>query len=313
VVINWLKQLDELLRGERIRGDLLLSGRIDLRLRTFVPIAVALGAIYGFFMGWYALLHWGDHAVQQALATTIKLPLLFLLTLGVTFPSLYVFNALVGCRMTFPATIRILVGAIVVNLAVGASLGPILGFFTLSTTSYSFMVLLNVALLGIAGLVSVGFLLRALRALARSRAYEEAAREASQAAASPPPPPLPPQAYEPPPAHTPLNTPPTAPPIAPSFQRIADHEDPAQAAYRARSAMANAAARRTEQSVSRRERTANFILTIWVFIYMLVGSQMGWILRPFIGSPDVAFHWLRPREGSFFIGAFGALRHFLGW
>lgn len=300
MVINWLRQLDELLRGERVRGDLLLKGKIDLRLRIFVPIAIALGCIYGFFMGWYALLGWNERqqALLQVFATTVKLPALFLLTLGVTFPSLYVFNALIGCRMTFPATIRVLVGAIVVNLAVAASLGPILAFFTLSTTSYSFMVLLNVALLGVAGLVSVGFLLRALRALACSRAYEEAAREVSEAASSPPPPPLP--------------TEPIAPPIAPSFQRFIDAEDEAQAAYRLRSAMASAAARRTEQSVSRRERTAHFILTIWVVIYMLVGSQMGWILRPFIGNPSTAFEWLRPREGSFFTAVWASFRHIVG-
>ena len=103
MVINWLKQLDELLRGERVRGDLLLKGKIDLRLRIFVPIAVALGCVYGFFMGWYALVAWRTDALMHVLSTTIKLPALFLLTLGVTFPSLYVFNALVGCRMTFPS------------------------------------------------------------------------------------------------------------------------------------------------------------------------------------------------------------------
>ncbi|HVU65073.1 MAG TPA: hypothetical protein VHC70_13915 [Phycisphaerales bacterium] len=294
-MVNWLVQLDELLRGERVRGEYLLKGRIDLSLRVFVPIAVVLGAIYGFFMGWYALFGWRHGSLEQALATTVKLPALYLLTLGVTFPSLYVFNALVGCRMTFPATIRVLVGAIVVNLAVAASLGPILAFFTLSTTSYAFMVLLNVALLGIAGFVSVGFLLRALRALARSRAYEEAAREVSGAGES-------------------AATPPPIPDATPPLSRYAgDPEDPAQAAARARAAAMSAAARRTHESASRREGTANFILTIWVIIYMLVGSQMGWILRPFIGDPSSPFTWLRPREGSFFLAVWNALHHFLGW
>ena len=56
MVINWFKQLDELLRGERVRGDLLLKGKIDLDLKAFVPLAIILGAAYGFFMGLYALL-----------------------------------------------------------------------------------------------------------------------------------------------------------------------------------------------------------------------------------------------------------------
>jgi hypothetical protein len=308
LVINWLKQLDELLRGERVRGDLLLQGKIDLRLRVFVPLAIILGGVYGFFMGFYALLAWRHDSIMQLIATTAKLPALFLLTLGVTFPSLYVFNALVGCKMTFQATMRVLVGAIVVNLAIAASLGPILAFFSLSTTSYVFIVLLNVALLGVAGVISLSFLLRALRALARSRAHAEAASEAEQAMSQPArahpagsPPPIP---------GTPLS-----PPIAPSFSRhgtYSEDEDPARAAERMRHAMATSAARRAEQAVAKRESVANFILTIWVIIYMLVGTQMGWILRPFIGNPNTPFQWFRPREGSFFTAVWGAIHHFFG-
>lgn len=35
-------------------------------------------------------------------------------------------------------------------------------------------------------------------------------------------------------------------------------------------------------------------------IYGLVGAQMGWLLRPFIGNPNLPFEWFRPRQGSFF-------------
>ncbi len=306
MVINWFKQLDELLRGERVRGDLLLKGKIDLDLKAFVPLSIILGGVYGFFMGLYALLAWRAGSSMQLLATTVKLPALFLLTLGVTFPSLYVFNALVGCRMTFGATIRVLVGAIVVNLAVAASLGPILGFFSLSTTSYTFIVLLNVALLGIGGIVSLGFLLRALRALARSRAYSEAADDAERAMHSQ----YPQQQHSQAPPMPPPIPSPGAPPINAGFARYGEQEDPARAAERMRQAMATAAARRAEQQVARREGVANFILTIWVVIYMLVGTQMGWILRPFIGNPSSEFTWFRPRDGSFFTAVWGAMHHF---
>jgi hypothetical protein len=158
------KQLDELLRGRLTLPQSLAEGRLKLSLRQFVPLAVLLGTTYGFFMGWYAIsLYWGGSAPEpgrmlQILASSIKLPMLFMLTLVVTFPSLYVFNALFGCPAGFIDTMRLLVGAITVNVAVAASLGPILGFFTLSTTSYPFMVLLNVALLSIAGFVALAFL-----------------------------------------------------------------------------------------------------------------------------------------------------------
>lgn len=277
-MLDWLKQLDELLRGDRTRDDLLHKGVIDLRLRRFVPLALLLGALYGFFMGWYALFGARPGAIEQAAATIVKLPLLFLLTLAVTFPSLYVFGALAGSRLGFLSTLRLLVGAIVVNLAVAASLGPILGFFTVSTTSYPFMVLLNVALLGIGGAIGLSFLFRALRSLAeaeRRRRVERAARE---------------PAPEPPPID----------PSAPAYM-VPSPSDPHRPIFNARPAYEHAS------------DSAGFIFRIWVFIYAMVGAQMGWVLRPFIGSPDIPFTFFRERSGNFFTAVGQSLRALFGW
>jgi hypothetical protein len=35
-------------------------------------------------------------------------------------------------------------------------------------------------------------------------------------------------------------------------------------------------------------------------MYAVVGAQMGWILRPFIGSPDLPFELFRERQSNFF-------------
>lgn len=242
-----LADLGALLRGQKTTAEQLALAREQLPLRRFVPIAILLGAAYGFFMGWFALTSRDPAEYRQVVAATLKLPALFLLTLGVTLPSLYVFTALTGCRLTFSATLRFLVAAVVVNLAVAASFGPILGFFTFSTTSYHFMILLNVALLGIAGLVGLTFLIRTLRRLA-------------------------------------------APPPGPSDAL------PTVSEYDAETGM----------------RSANRIFQIWIVIYSLVGAQMGWLLRPFIGSPDMPFEWFRPRSGNFFQAVALHLRRLLG-
>lgn len=257
MTFRWVRDLDSLLRGERTSEHALHQGLIDTPIRVFVPMAGALGAIYGFFMGWYALSGPRPDALKQLVASTFKLPLLFLLTLLVTFPSLYVLNALVGCRLGFRAAMRLLVASIVVNLAVGASLGPILAFFTLSTSSYPFIVLLNVVLLGIAGIISLGFLRRTLRRL------EEAALRAE--AASPEP-----DASDP---DDPFRPPPL-PRVTPG--------------------------------------AAQGIFNIWVFIYAAVGCQMGWLLRPFIGNPDIPFTWFRDRGGSFFVSVIHQIGRLLG-
>ena len=38
---------------------------------------------------------------------------------------------------------------------------------------------------------------------------------------------------------------------------------------------------------------------------------MGWLLRPFIGSPDLPFAWFRPRSGNFFQAFAGAVEALL--
>ncbi len=167
---QWLRELDDLLRGSRTDPRRLAEGRIDLPLGRFVVLAIVLGATYGFFMGWYAILGRKDPQVVQLISSMVKLPLLFFVTLVVTFPSLYVFNALVGCRLSALSTLKLLVGAIAVNVTVAASLGPILAFFTLNTDSYPFMVVLNVMLLGISGIVGLSFLLQTLRRLSAATA-----------------------------------------------------------------------------------------------------------------------------------------------
>ncbi|MBK9120088.1 MAG: hypothetical protein IPM18_10885 [Phycisphaerales bacterium] len=189
-MLSCLRELDDLLRGRATQAEDLVQGRLRLSLRLFVFLAVILGAGYGFFMGWYAIFSRDPANYWQLLASMLKLPALFLLTLVVTFPSLYVFNALVGCRLTLPTTLRLLVGAIVVNLAVAASFGPILGFFTFSTESYHFMVLLNVILLGLAGAVALGFPLNVLRSAAlrqmKDTPAESPAREPTSMKDTPP-------------------------------------------------------------------------------------------------------------------------------
>ncbi len=46
----------------------------------------------------------------------------------------------------------------------------------------------------------------------------------------------------------------------------------------------------------------------WVAVFGLVGAQMSWVLRPFIGSPNTSFSWFRPRDGSFFEAVGQSLR-----
>jgi hypothetical protein len=47
-------------------------------------------------------------------------------------------------------------------------------------------------------------------------------------------------------------------------------------------------------------RIRNRLLLFWLVLYGLVGSQLGWTLRPFFGSPDQPFQLFRAVEGNFY-------------
>jgi hypothetical protein len=276
-MMEWLRQLDGLLRGQSTQPELLERGAFELALRRFVVMSVLLGAAYGFFMGWYALTTRETDGFKQLIASMVKLPTLFLLTLGVSFPSLYVFSALTGCRLSFKAVLRLLVATITVHLAIAASFGPILGFFTVSTDNYAFIVLLNVALLATGGFVSLAFLLKTLRGLSGGpvpsvEAIDEHTGEGGgedepdDQAASPQ-----------------------------GLPGLRGHRVPIRRA-----------------PISPPREAGAPVFGVWIIIYGLVGAQMGWILRPFVGNPNLAFAWLRPRGGNFFESIWAQLSNLMG-
>src|SRR5690606_1023638 len=48
------------------------------------------------------------------------------------------------------------------------------------------------------------------------------------------------------------------------------------------------------------------IIRVWTLIYMFVGTQFAWPLRPFIGDPG-DFAWVREVSGNFYTGLFGII------
>ncbi len=250
---GWLREIDDLLRGTKATPELLAQGTAHLDLRTYIGMAVLLGIFYGLAMGLYAATTREPAMPAQLMSSALKVPALFFLTLAVSSPSLYVFSALLGARLTAMDALRTIVSAITVSLAVLASFAPITVLFTLSTTSYPFMKLLNVFLFAVAGIVGLKFLVNMLDRLDGAQAPE---------------------------------LPDGADPQSP--------QPPAQPRLRPR-------------------RPGQDIFRAWLAVYALVGLQMAWILRPFIGSPHYeAFRWFRPRGGSVFADILRTIGEFLG-
>jgi hypothetical protein len=268
---GWLNALDRILRGEATRLTALREERIEIPLGGLSLLILLLAMSYGLCMGFFAGFRQGGPFVPQWFASTVKVPMLFFLTLAVTFPSLYVFNALVGSRLNFVAVLRLLVASLGVNVAVLASLGPIVAFFSISTTSYSFTLLLNVLVFAVSGVLGLSFLLQTLHRLSVVRQViaslvprADLSQQEHAAEAESPPPAGEEQAA---PIEAQLLEEPSA------LDRLDGHP---------------------------LGRHVKIVFLCWMAIFGLVGAQMAWVLRPFVGDPSRPFQWFRVRESNFF-------------
>lgn len=193
-----------------------------LLLCSFVCFAF-YGAIIGSFSGF-----------QQAIASAIKLPALYLLTLVVCLPALYIFNVLFGSTKSIGQHFTYVLSTASVIALLLCGFAPVTLFFLITITStrdYSFFLLLNVAIFTLTGIFGVSFLYQAMRP---------------------------------------------------------DESE-------------------TDSNVKLRAK----ILRLWLMLYGFVGSQLGWTLRPFFGSPVESFEVFRPRSGNFLSGVWTAITNLL--
>lgn len=327
MVVSALRALDRILRGDATRLAELKTGQLDIPLRQIVPILVLLAALYGAAMGLFGTLHLGQ---PQLFVNLLKVPCLFLFTLLVTFPSLCVFNILVGSRLSTRTLLNMFVVSLGVMIVVLASLAPILVFFTLSTRSHPFMVLLNTLLVLIAAAWGRSFLAQTLHGLLLSDASITCAGEVAGRPEQGPPTEL--QFEETPAAVMPSPVTPHAPSEPTHTASLADPTPasstgpsgavvapppvaaPGPAPVR-RSAVARSAAPSAPHSgeLSTPVAKVKGVLRTWLFLFVAVGLQMTWILGPLVGNPQGDFVWFHPPgEGNFLQGFWTVLTSLFG-
>ncbi len=277
---HWFQSLDRVLRGQATSTEALKNGELDLPVWGLCVLIDALGLLYGLCMGIFDLTNGGPNAWKQALSCTIKVPALFLLTLLVTLPSLYVFNAMVGSRLTLRSMVRLMVASLAVMLAVLASVGPIVGFFSFTTTSYPFMILLKVFVFAVAGSLGMLFLLRSLH---RITVFTSTSATVIEVAPSDPAPPGEEEK--------------TTEGWGNKLRAISkDDLGPLQ--------------RLPNHALG---RGVLGIFQIWVLVFGLVGMQMAWVLSPFLGHPNKGFILFRERGSSFFEAVAENVDNLMSW
>jgi hypothetical protein len=259
----------------------------ELTTQMLASSAVSL-ACYGAVLG-------SSHSPAQALSSAIKLPLLFLATLAICLPTLYLFNLVFGARLSVMQAVSLIMVAITVTSVLTLAFAPISLFFLITAHNYAFFTLLNVCFLLLTAIVGLRFLTLGMRALNEQQELAEAAHRsielalaadaASIAEAAP----------------VPAGVGATAGGTGGS-RAIAAGGGPddirPQALVPAPRSVPVAPARIS--TVSSERPASMMLLYIWILLFGFVGTQLAWTLRPFFGSPGEPFAFYRPIDGTFY-------------
>jgi hypothetical protein len=264
--------------------------------QTLLCSVVAL-ACYGAVLG-------VSNGVLQAISSAVKLPILFLVTLAICLPTLYLFNLVFGAHLSLRQALTLVMVAITVMSMLALAFAPISLFFVITAPNYGFYKLLNVAILTLTGLVGLNFLIDGMRSLNRLSAAPATAPPVNGARPVAPPASsggTPPAAPETPAGapHQPTGTvPATVAPAtvaaaagaAPQATAVMDRPQPQLAHYP------------TASPVRPPESSGKMgLLYVWAGLFGLVGTQLAWTLRPFFGSPGEPFEIVRTVEGNFYV------------
>ncbi|MGW3805746.1 hypothetical protein [Micromonospora sp. NPDC005113] len=290
--------------------------------RMLASSAIAL-ACYGAVLGAF-------HSPLMALTSALKLPLLFLVTLAICLPTLYLFNLVFGARLSVRQSLALVMVAITVTSMLAVAFAPISLFFLITAPDYGFFKLLNVAILTLSALVGLRFLTGGMQVLndhgllapaaAQAQAPAQAVPAAVPAGAVPAAAPAG-QVAEP--VAVPVGAaaagsagtvPNGATPEVGSTAAQAPAQIPAQWSGQPADASfppgmlppgypqphrqwANQPVRRGEPT----QRPASMtLLYIWILLFGFVGTQLAWTLRPFFGDPGQDFAFFRSIDGNFY-------------
>lgn len=152
VLINLLRDrqtfLEEIQQGVKLKSKII----------SLLVCSSLCFAIYGAIVGLY-------HSVPQSISAAIKLPCLYLLTLLICLPTLYIFNIFFGSSRSLTQHFIIVLTAASVISALLLGFAPVTLFFLITTNNYQFFKLLNVAIFILTGVIGVQFLYQGMKSI----------------------------------------------------------------------------------------------------------------------------------------------------
>ena len=245
-------------------------------LASSVVALACYGAVLGSF-----------HGVLMALTSAVKLPLLFMVTLAICLPTLYLFNLVFGARLSLRQSLSLVMVALTVTAMLAVAFAPISLFFLITAPDYNFFKLLNVAILALSALVGLRFLTGGMRVLNEHGLLAPAVENVAPVSPAVPAPALVTAGAPAEKAEAPQQHPQTRPFPPGTHQPYARPPMPPKAS--------------SPPSMT--------LLYIWILLFGFVGTQLAWTLRPFFGSPDKPFSLYREIDGNFYAEIFRSIAH----
>jgi hypothetical protein len=264
-----------------------------LTVQMLISSGIAL-AVYGAVLGSF-------HSALMALTSAVKLPLLFLVTLAICLPTLYLFNLVFGARLSIRQSLALVMVALTVTAMLALAFAPISLFFLITAPNYAFFKLLNVAILALSALVGLRFLTGGMKVLNQHGLLSATPDRPVEAPVSPAvagpafaAPAVAAPAVAGPAAENPAANGAQAAPVAVA---LAPHQHPQPFPH--------------PRPLRQSEPTppSMTLLYIWILLFGFVGTQLAWTLRPFFGSPGKPFSLYREIDGNFYAEVFRTLSH----
>lgn len=135
----------------------IIEGEITFK-NILIPFFLLNGFsfVYGFFMG-------SHHSVLQALATGIKIPILFSLSLFICFPAFFIIQSVLGSRLNLFQMVMIVLTGFLLITSIMLSFIPIAIFFQLTGGNYYFLILLHLTILALSAFFGLKVIINALQ------------------------------------------------------------------------------------------------------------------------------------------------------
>jgi hypothetical protein len=161
---GYFELIDAILRRrEDFFAEIFEGRKLRSITRMFVVTIAVLSLVYGITMGASSFGAGFNRGFLQMVSSGLKVPALYLLTLAICFPALFIILVLMGSKLSFTQTLSLILLALTLNSILLAACAPIVFFFIITGSTYDFVKLLHVAVMAFSGAWAMAALWHGLR------------------------------------------------------------------------------------------------------------------------------------------------------